>query len=295
MSAKKRQNVYERVTTAVLAKLEEGTVPWAMPWQDGGGLRPISVSTGKPYSGVNTIALGMQGYGSPYWLTYRQAQSMGAQVRKGERASVALLWRPLDEVRDEDTGEVRKRGGFVARGFNVFNADQVDGLDPEKVPPSPAVGEVTWTPDERATNVVAAYLEAGGPTFAEGGTAAFYRPATDHVQVPDRGRFATADAFHRVTFHELAHSTAAPSRLDRRQGDDKRGTWGDDSYAREELVAELAAAMLCAMTGVSAEVDTSAAYIDHWRTQLGADPKLVVQAASKAQKAADLIVAGVQA
>lgn len=286
-----RKNAYEQVTADVLAALDAGTVPWAMPYREGGGLRPTSVATGRPYRGVNVFALGLAGYASPYWLTYKQAADKGGQVRKGERSRTALFWKQIPAKTDDD-GETVRRGAWIARAFRVFNAEQVDGLDPKYTPPTVLVGEPTWTPDQRAEAVTAAYLAADGPSYAEGGDAAFYDPNRDHVQVPDRGRFDAADAFHRVTFHELAHSTGTPDRLDRRTGEDERGAFGSASYAREELVAELSAAMVCAATGVSAEVETSAAYIASWRRRLSDDPRLIVQAAGKAQKAADLIIGG---
>lgn len=285
--------VYEQVTADVLAKLEEGVVPWRMPFRAGGGMRPISVATGKPYRGVNVFTLGMAGHASPYWLTYKQCAEKGGQVRKGERSRVAMFWKQIPGVKDDD-GNTVKAGAWIARAFRVFNAEQVDGLDPKWTPEPELIGEPTWTPDERAEAVTAAYLAAGGPTLAIGGGQAFYDPNRDHVQIPDRGRFDAADAFHRVTFHELGHSTGAPKRLDRRTGDDARAGFGSPAYAREELVAELTAAMVCAATGVSAEVETSAGYIDNWRQALSDDTRLIVQAASKAQKAADLILAGVE-
>jgi antirestriction protein ArdC len=245
----------------------------------------------------------LHGYTSPYWMTYGQAQKLGGQVRKGEKSTPAILWKqtkkrlkmPADVAAAKANGDtIRKdeHGQYVllilARTFALFNVAQVDGL--QGVPEVEQLGEATWHPVAAAEAIGAGYQD--GPTVGEGGSVASYNPARDHVQMPDRGRFFEPTAWHATLFHELVHSTGHPERLNRPDLVDPKATFGTKTYAREELTAEMGAAMLCAVAGIATEPQTAqhAAYLDHWAERIGEDPKLVVIAAQRAQKACDRIL-----
>jgi len=239
---------------------------------------------------VNTILLGMSAlshdYGSPWWGTYRQIQERGGQVRKGERSTMVVLWKPVTrhpDSSDYQPDDQTKPGRYLlARTFSVFNADQCDGLriaQPERP---------TVDPIEACEQVTARYL-ATGPKLTNGMGRAWYRPSRDVVGMPERSAFESAEAWHSTLFHELVHSSGHQTRLNR-EGVVEGHRFGDESYSKEELIAEMGAAMLCGLAGVEqVTLANSAAYIASWLRVLRGDPKLVVSAAASAQRAADLI------
>lgn len=291
-SAKRpRKDPHRVITDVILEKLREGVAPWRQPWATTGGL-PVNLSTSNEYRGVNILLFMLGGWGDRHWLTYKQAETLGGQVRKGERGTPGLRWLETKRrVKPEHVAMLKERGEtvlfdddgpYTARKgwttFTAFNVLQIDGIDR---PDTPAI---TWDPIERGEQVLRGY--EGGPQIIEGGDSAQYRHNTDSVYVPDRGRFTDAGAYYHATFHELVHSTGVATRLDR----DMTGEFGTATYAREELVAEIGAAMLCARVGLVPPVDNSAAYIANWLTVLENDHKLVIPAAQAAQKAVDLIL-----
>jgi antirestriction protein ArdC len=281
--------VYERVTKEVLRALEGGTVPWQRPWDPEVGL-PRSLSTGKPYRGINTLLLGLassaRGYDSPWWGTYHQVQQRGGQVRTGERSTLVLLWKPIDRRREDPSDGAEGQGErghyLLARAFNVFNANQCDRLGMGK-PSRPPVD-----PIQACEQLVAGYL-ASGPALIGGIGRAWYSPSRDVVGMPELSSFHSQEEHYSTLFHELTHSTGHVSRLSR-DGIVEGHRWGDEVYSREELVAEMGAAMLCGLAGIEQiTLPNSAAYIGSWLGVLRGDPKLVVSAAAAAQRAADLI------
>ena len=287
-----KTNGYERVAEAIIAALGEGTAPWRRPWI-AMGYEAKSLSTKKAYRGVNqmllTMTAGAAGYESPWWGTYKQITEHGGQIRKGQTGAYVVYFTMLEKKADDDTTKKVP----LLRGFTVFNSLQADWQD-DKAP--------TWEPlvkrDEveaiaAAEAAVAGYL-ASGPALQHGGERAFYRPATDLVQMPNRDRFIGSEEYYSTLFHELGHSTGAEKRLNRPTLTDA-SFFGDENYSREELVAEFTSAFLCGHVGIlPATMDNSAAYIANWKQAIKNDPKCVVWAAGRAQKAADLIL-GVEA
>lgn len=273
--------VYEIVTAQIIAALDRGVVPWSKPWSSA-GIAHANIE-GRPYRGVNPLLLAasaeLQGFGQPYWATYKQAKKHGGQVRKGERGSLITFYK-VYEKEDKETGETSQR--FLLRYFKVFNVEQIDGLE--------------WSPPERET-FAGDPLEAGeqiihgmpNPPEIEIKVSdrAFYRPSADKVVLPQIDQYKETAEFYKVAFHELTHSTGHETRLDR----DLSGSFGSGDYAAEELIAEIGAAMLCGAAGIEADIEQSAAYIAGWKKALEDNPRLIVSAASKAQKAADYILA----
>lgn len=286
------ETTYERITERVLDALEAGTVPWDRGWSAVDV--PRSLSTGKPYQGINVLLLGMQAaaaaYSSPYWGTYRAIKDRGGQVRAGEKGTAVVFWKvmPRKVSRDESTGEEteQRKGYAMLKTFIVFNSEQADGLE-HLTPPA----ELPSDPIAEA-ELIFESTSWDRPPVQFGGDSAHYSPALDYVQLPLRSSFETAELFYSTAFHELGHATGHEKRL----GRDLTGSFGSPSYAREELVAELTAAFLCGRAGIEKQTEErSAAYLAHWASVLRSDKSLIVKAAGGAQKAADLIAGELEA
>src|SRR6266571_4239760 len=307
------REVYQKITDRMIAALEKGTVPWHKPWSAAGGGRSKSMSTREPYRGINVLLLATEamdrGYGSPWWGTYHQiAQLSGMElregrrggrywaspdggprgVRKGEHGCQIVLWKkvPATET-DPGTGEKVTREILLARLFTVFNAEQADGLPGAFLAGPVPAGEI-----REPQQVLEGYLRHGGPRLRHvAGDRAYYSAVHDLITLPGRDQFRCAQAYYDAAFHEAVHSTGHAKRLARESlttfSHDRQ--FGDELYAKEELVAQMGSAMLQADTGIEGRFDQSAANIADWLTALRNDPGLVPQAAAQAQRACDLI------
>lgn len=275
---------YERITAALLAAIEAtGELPWEKPWK--GADHALSMSTRKAYRGINQWLLGVTammtpGY-TPWWGTYKQIEALGGQVRKGEHSTPAILWKPMEKVVD---GQIEKF--MLMRVFSVFNAGQADGL-PSKFYTVPEPGDIAEIPEAKA--VFEGYTTRQAISVRTG-TAAFYTPATDSITLPAIEAFVSSSAYYGTAFHEAAHSTGHTSRLNR-PGIADFDHFGSHQYSREELVAEMASAMIAGVLEieVAKTTDNHAAYLKNWLSALKDDPQAVVWAAGRAQKAADLV------
>ncbi len=274
-------SVYEIVTDQVIRQLEQGVAPWRKPWRTE---LPVNLISGKSYRGLNVFLLGAQGYGSRYWLTFNQAKKLGGHIRKGETSSLVTFWHIGEEkiIRQTD-GTERKSKPFLLRFYHVFNVEQTEGIA-DKLG---LTGASPRVPDlEQCEAIVSGMPNA--PKI-EQSSKAWYRPSTDTVGMPSKPLFASIQEYYSTLFHELTHSTGHASRVGR-EGIENIAEFGSDSYSREELIAEMGAAMLCGVTGISpATMSNSASYLQSWITRLRGDSKLLVSAASAAQKAADYI------
>jgi len=278
-------SVYEVVTDRILTALENGHVPWKREWKTSGkgGRLPYNLVSGKPYRGINVFTLFCSGYANNGWCTYKQAQSLGYQVRKGEKSTPVIFWKFPTKA---ELLENPKAAPF-ARFYSVFNIEQLDGVPVEL----PFEGQ-EFDPIAECENAVATFMaSASHPTLAHGGDRAFFSQSRDHVQMPPREAFASAGGYYATLFHEFAHSTGVKHRLNRPEFD-TLGEFGDEPYSREELTAEFTSAFLCAETGCSNEerINNSIAYIQSWIKVLKNDKKLAIEAAQKAQRAADFIL-----
>ncbi|TYC78801.1 ArdC family protein [Novosphingobium sp. BW1] len=290
MSTSDRQSLYGEVTSRIIAELEEGRLPWVQPWDASRCpcAMPHNGVSGRVYSGINILimwASGIeQGYGSQRWLTYRQAEKAGGHVRRGEKGTVicyADRFTPRDEA-EKAQGENRKAQtiAFLKR-FTVFNVNQCEGLS-EELTSIPALPDPVMAIAE-ADRVIA----ATGANFRIGGGEAFYSPTQDNVQVPPQAAFHDPVNWYRTALHELGHHSGHVSRLNR----DQSGAFGSAAYAKEELVAEMAAAFTCASLGIQPTVRHSD-YIGAWLEVMRADERAIFRAASAASKAADFLLSG---
>jgi antirestriction protein ArdC len=263
-------------------------VAWHKPWKTSSdGIRiPTSFVSKKPYRGVNTFLLALArlkaGYDSNYWLTFKQIQVLGGSV-KGEQSEMVVFWKLLEKPAENPTPENEKDFIPMLRYYRVFNLDQVSGIKKPVLPNMPA-----FEPIDEAEAIATKYKEKIEVTH--GGSRAYYQPSTDSIRMPERENFNGPAEYYSTLFHEFTHSTGHESRLNR-PGIVETHFFGDEVYSKEELVAEMGAAMLCGIVGIENKtIKNSAAYIQSWLSKLRDDKKLVVHAAAAAQKAADFIL-----
>ena len=289
-----RKDVYARITDRIIADLEQGVRTWMKPWNAGntGGriMRPLRFN-GIPYSGINILMLWAEsvakGFGSPTWMTFRQAAELDAHVRKGEKGSLVVYANAITRTEENEQGEEEERSIPYLKSYCVFNVEQIDDL-PETYYAKP---EITTTPVERIARAES-FFAATKADIRYRGNQAFYSVTDDYIQMPVIEAFRDSESFYATLAHESAHWTRHATRLDRDFG---RKQWGDEGYAREELVAELSSAFLCADLGLTPEVrDDHACYIASWLTVLKNDRRAIFSAASHAQKAVDYLC-GLQA
>ncbi len=285
-----RANLYDEITTKIIAELEAGRVPWVQPWGTSAAKAPLGLpknaTTGRSYSGINVLILWgaviEHGFPSQGWLTFRQALSLGGNVRKGERGTTVVYadrFTPEDEKRRAlETGDEAHAIPFLKR-YTVFNVAQCDGLpdDIATVAPPPPPGLI----EPR----VEALIRATGVDFRIGGNRAFYVPSQDYVMVPPPQAYFEPINWHRTALHELGHASGHHSRLNR----DLSGSFGTRLYSVEEITAELIAAYSCAALGIVPTV-RHAIYIGAWLEALREDSRAIVRAASQASKAADWLL-----
>jgi antirestriction protein ArdC len=274
-------DLYQSVTDKIVEQLEQGVVPWVKPWTSSGfGGLPYNASTKKPYRGINTMMLyAPAGAAGDGWMTYTQAKEAGGQVRKGERGSMVVFFKPLlIEDKNRPAGsEPGTKSIPMLKHYTVFHTSQIDGLADKYLP------KATDKPTEKQ-RIEAAEQYLAQARITHGGDRAFYRIDTDSITLPQQAQFKSVDDYYATALHELTHWTGHSSRNAREYG--KR--FGDQAYAREELVAEMGAAFLCAKTGITAQLQ-HASYIGSWLKVLKGDKRAVLVAAGAAQRAADFV------
>ncbi len=284
-----RTDVYTRVTSQIVAELEKGVRPWMKPWNAehaaGRINRPLR-SNGQPYKGINVLMLWMsaemQGFAAPIWMTFNQAKDLGAHVRKGAKGSLVVYADHITKTETADDGEEAERDIYFMKGYTVFNVDQVEGL--------PAHFYATAAPQlDPVQRIEAAdlFFANTGADIRHGGNQAFYASEPDYVQMPPFVSFKDAESYCSTLAHELTHWTRHTSRLARDFG---RKKFGDEGYAREELVAEIGSAFLSCDLGITPEPrEDHASYLNHWLKVLKEDKRAIFQAAAYAQKAVDYL------
>jgi antirestriction protein ArdC len=279
-----KKDIFQRVTDQIVTAIEEGAKSYRMPWRTSGGFphSPINAISKRPYRGINVLVLWAiaqeREYKSGTWATYKQWQELGAQVKKGEKSANVVFWKFLDregETQDNAAeNETKARRIPMARDYWVFNAEQVEGFQAQ----NPTVSRAERI--ERAEE----FFRLLGVNIEPGGNQAFYRRETDAVHMPAFAAFKEPLFYYSVLSHETTHWTASPHRLNR----DLSGRFGSESYAMEELVAELGAAFLCAELGLPTDPrDDHAPYISSWLKALRNDKRAIFTAAAKAQEAVD--------
>ncbi|AZS56100.1 DNA primase [Pectobacterium parmentieri] len=273
--SKTKTDIYQTVTDNIISALEAGVKPWSCPWQRVPGMSglPSNYATGTAYSGMNIMLLwgsaSEQGFNDSRWMTYKQAQAEGGQVRKGEHGTTVIFYATLEK--ESEDGEIVQIP--MLKTFTVFNVQQIDGLPLTTETISP---DATFDPLPEAENLI----RKSGANIIEKGQNAFFQPSTDQVWLPERHLFSDAANFYATGLHELVHWSGGKKRLNR----EMKGKFGSADYAEEELVAELGSAFLMADLGIVGEVQHES-YIASWLQALKNDKRYVFKAVSAASKA----------
>jgi antirestriction protein ArdC len=284
-----QNDIYARITGKIIADLENGNLTWRKPWNSdqltGQVTRPLRWND-IPYSGINTLMLwgtaAEQGFTSPYWMTFKQAQDLKANVRKGEKGTQVVYADKITREEEDPNGETSTRQIPFLKCYTVFNANQIDGLSENfyKKPESAPVSTMS-----RNQELETFFAQTKADIYT--GHQASYSIMTDRVQMPPFESFNRVESYYAVLAHEITHWTRHPTRLDRDFG---RKHYGDAGYAQEELVAELGACFLAADLGFEPMPEEQhAAYIQTWLQALQNDKRFIFQVASHAQKAAEFL------
>jgi len=290
MTEHKRETIYREVTDRIIAELEDGRLPWVQPWSEAGAGTPLGMprnaSTGKAYSGINILILWSaatrQGRTSQDWLTFRQAHELGGHVKKGERGTGVVYADHFIPKAERERAEMEADTALAVpflKRYTVFNIEQCEGL------PETAGTRTAPLLEREAIPRADALITATGADFRIGGRLAYYMPSQDFIAVPPQESFFHQIDYYRICFHELGHWTGHESRL----GRDIRTRFGSHAYAREELVAEMALAFVCASLGI-VPTFRHADYIAEWLEVMREDARAIFRAASQASKAADLLL-----
>ena len=266
--------LYESVTKRIIADLENGVASWVKPWSGGGvGALPTNAATGRGYNGINIPILWhaalSEGYSSQGWMTFKQAQGLGATVRAGEKGTHVVFTKKLTVKKEDEEKQVA-----MLRAYTVFNIAQIDGLEVD----APVV------PDISPHEATEAFISATKADIRHGGGRACFVPSQDFIALPPKSSFINVESYYATSLHELGHWSGHKTRLDR----DLSGRFGGEAYAAEELVAELNAAFLCAHLGIPGELRHSE-YLGHWLTLLKGDSRAIFTASSKASQAANFL------
>jgi antirestriction protein ArdC len=274
---KVKRDLYQEVTDMIVKALEDGLADpknWECPWVSSGGA--MNHSTGKHYSGVNSLLLAMGMHAGRFkhnrWMTYKQGADLGGQVRKGEKSTPIVYFKIVTKGEE---GDDDRKSFPVLKGWNVFNIDQFDGIE--------------YTPDVSLSSTERyercdIFIESCGVDLSFGGDVACYIPSLDRVMLPNFADFKNSEGYYSTAFHEFAHWTGSPKRLNR----DLSGRFGSASYAMEELVAELASAYLCSEFGISGKLQ-HVDYIASWLKALKKDKYAIFTASKLAEQAAKFL------
>ena len=300
-----RESIEEQIADRIIQLLDEGQLPpWEKDWRSSqhGGLPRNAISM-KPYRGINRwmtlLTQQLMGYNDPRWLTYKQAESLGGHVRKGEHSTTVVFWKRVQARREDEEAEVgavttlreedeKPRSYSMLRAYRVFSVEQTQDCRLRELP-GPELIDID--PLETAEAILRGMPDPPGiQHYDTANHAPNYSPSLDSVRVPTRGRYNSQEGYYNTLFHELTHSTGHPRRLHRFELDAN----ADDlhAYGREELVAAMGSAMLAAHAGIAHEslLQRDASYIRHWRDAIQADKPMVIRAATLAQRAVDLIL-----
>lgn len=284
---KERRDIYQLVTDRVIEQLEKGVIPWALPFSKKGA--PKSMTTMKDYRGINFFLLWWASFDSRYWLTFNQAKKLGGNIRKGEKSSLVVYWHWRSEEQIEKLRETTTSPAPCYPIYSiVFNVEQCEGISA----PQDDTQTFEHSPIEEAERIIKEMPNAPKIETTHNDQPR-YSHELDRVAVPNARRFKNAEGFYSVLFHEMGHATGHASRLNRLDSKKNR-SFGSPDYSFEELVAEMTAAFLCAHCGIENQFEHSAAYIKSWLLVLREDKKILLNAATAAQRAADYILFGIR-
>lgn len=304
----KQADLYQQITDRIIIALENGVAPWKKPWRTAAGSEiaglPLNATTGRHYSGVNVLLLWMsaeeQGFRSPRWLTYRQAQEAGGQVRKGEKATLGVIYKDWTKQAEDlqgnrlydSEGKPQMETVPMLKPLQLFNAEQCEGLpaivDDSSDQPQETNEDGILSP-ELMEKVVRIFNATGVKHRMLPQNRAYYRPLTDEIVMPMADQFFTEADYWSTLLHELVHSTGHVKRLNRKGITSSSRKFGDPVYAFEELIAEMGSAFLCAQLGVFGEVRHES-YVEGWLQALKSDKKALFRACRFAREASEFLL-----
>jgi antirestriction protein ArdC len=297
------RDIYQEVTDKIVAALDQGTVPWIKPWSATGSPNgnqqpyPINAVTKRPYSGINLPLLWaearLQGFSQDRWLTFNQARKAGGHIRKGERSSLAVLYKPMErDAQDaagnallDDNGDIKRVHFALLKAHHLFNIEQTQGLEALVEEPTVADPEKSFVSNSGAEHLL---LSSGARLLHKATNLAFYYPPKDFIQLPTKAQFHDEGAYYATALHELTHWSGHGSRLCR-AGVTSAHLFGSPDYAFEELIAEMGAAFLCAAVGIKGELRHES-YLDTWLSLLKADKRAIFRASGQAREASEYLL-----
>ncbi len=277
------RDIYKAITDLFVEQLKRGTVPWQKPWQGA-----QNIVSQKQYRGINALLLGSSDFGSPNWLTFKQARDLGGSINKGAKSTPVIYYKLLKKTDDAGNPVMRPNGREavipMVRWSNAFNLEQTSGIEPPAQTPT----KHDSAPLDRAEEVKQGADFCG---LHHTGFAALYSPKDDVIRVPSPQSFKSPEDYYHTLFHEMTHATGHGTRLDR-EGITSPVQFGSERYAKEELIAELGASFISNEAGIldAVRFDNSAAYLNSWVRNLENDPRMIVSAASQAQRGADFVL-----
>ena len=273
------QFIYQKITDLIIQKLEQGTIPWTKTWNNS---FPKNFVSGLDYRGINIMLLESQ-----YWLTFKQCKDLGGSVKKDESASLVVFWKPIVNISDNSLDELPEaKINFLLRYYYVFNLDQVNLPDEvlkhkNTKPINPKIME--------AEEIIKGYKNPPEIVINNLMPNPVYKPRPDKIEIPAIDNFHSSDDYYSALFHELSHSTGASSRL-ARKGIIDTIQFGTENYSKEELIAEISSSYLCNLSGIQKTIENQTSYISSWLKVLNNDNRMILIAASQAQKACDFIL-----
>jgi antirestriction protein ArdC len=272
-------DVYQIITNRIIEQLEQGTIPWRKTWLDGG--MPTNLISGKPYRGINLWLLAMLDYNQNFFLTFNQLREMGGSIKAEEKPNIVIFWKWL-EVEDPKTKEVKKRPMLkYYRVYNVWQCEGVEGVNiPKILKPNNPIDEYEFILKSMSNP----------PVILNRNNQPYYHPEEDYINIPPRDQFKSSEDYYNTLSHELIHASGHKSRLNRSTVMDKN-KFGSEKYSIEELIAEFGACYLRSITGLKEQVtENNIAYIQGWIAKLKQNKRMLIYAASQAQKAVDFIL-----
>ena len=290
MKAELKKQLYETVTAALIEQMEQGVAIWQKPWVTSKAYQPQNGASGRLYNGFNRMYLGflqmdIMGSDDPRWFTFNNVKDLGAKVLKGSKSTIVVFNAPAQYETENAEGEVETKSYWKTAYYKVFHATQCEGL-PEYDANSDAPLQPDADEDIHGISLLDSWCHDNLRGYEYGGNRACYIPAMDTIQMPLPDSFKRKSWYAQTLAHEIIHATGAENRLNRLE----KAGFGTSSYAKEELVAEFGAAMLCGSLGIPADMDQSAAYLKEWAKRCKEEPSLLISAANQAEIAVDLVM-----
>ena len=289
MDANKKKELYQQVTAGLIEQMENGVAIWQQPWVVSKAYQPQNGFSSRLYNGFNRIYLGWKqaefGSNDPRWFTFGNVKDLGAQVRKGSKSTIVVYNAPAVTEKENDNGEIETYTWWNMRFYKVFHASQIDGL-PEYEVDSEAPVQPDSDEDYPGIEQMISWCQDNLADIQHGSDRAYYTPSVDSITMPHEDMFKRLSWYAQTLAHEIIHATGHEKRLDRLE----KAGFGTSSYAKEELVAEFGAAMMCGALDIPADMEQSAAYLKGWAKACKDEPSLLVSAANMAEKAVDFIM-----